>query len=123
MKKLFSLLMAIVALPLMGSVSQVDSSQFNQATAKGIAIVDFYADWCGPCKQFAPVFESVSSEMEGKAVFLKVNADQAPDILQKHGVRALPTIIVFKNGSEFARKVGPADAETLRGYVKSASKN
>ncbi len=121
MKKFLSTLMIMAALPLMGSVSQVGSAQFNQAISQGVAVVDFYADWCGPCKQFAPTFESISNEMAGKASFLKVNADQSPDILQRHNVRALPTIIVFKNGTEFARKVGPADAETLRGYVRAAS--
>ena len=61
-------------------------------------LVDFWADWCGPCKMIAPVLNEVATEQEGKAVIAKLNIDEAPEIAARFGITAIPTLIVFKNG-------------------------
>ncbi|MBQ7384430.1 MAG: thioredoxin [Clostridia bacterium] len=72
-----------------------------------VAVVDFYADWCGPCKMFAPVFEELANEKED-VVFGKVNVDEAPALAQRFGVMSIPTVIVLKNGIQTAQNVGLA---------------
>ena len=61
-------------------------------------LVDFWAEWCGPCKMIAPVLNEVATEQEGKAVIAKLNIDEAPEIAARFGITAIPTLIVFKNG-------------------------
>lgn len=77
-------------------------------------IVDFWAEWCGPCKQFGPVFEDVSNNMDN-VIFAKVNIDENPDTPTKYGVRGIPTMLMFKNGEVAAMKVG----NTSRGDFES----
>jgi thioredoxin 2 len=69
-------------------------------------LVDFYADWCGPCKIIAPVVDDVAHAHAGKVVVLKVDSDQAPHLSQKYDVRGIPTLLVFRNGKEAGRHVG-----------------
>ena len=71
----------------------------------GIALVDFYADWCGPCKMIAPIVESIANEHDDVVVG-KLNIDEAYDIAVKYQVMSIPTLIVFKNGIEVSRSVG-----------------
>lgn len=76
-------------------------------------LVDFYADWCGPCKMMAPIVEKVAEELEGKAKVGKVNVDQNQDLAIKYNIMSIPTIIIFKNGEESRRIVGVRDKEEL----------
>ncbi|MBQ7718297.1 MAG: thioredoxin [Clostridia bacterium] len=76
-------------------------------------LIDFYADWCGPCKMIAPEIEELESEMGDKAVFCKINVDDAESIALSLGIDAIPTIIIFKNGSEAARSVGLVSKDQL----------
>jgi len=69
-------------------------------------MVDFYADWCGPCKMAAPIIEELSEEYEGKAVIGKLNVDDNNQTAAKYGVMSIPTVILFKDGKEAGRKVG-----------------
>lgn len=88
---------------------------FEKALASGRAMmVDFWADWCGPCKMLAPVIEALAEEYEGKIVTGKVNVDEEPGLAQKYGIMSIPTVIFFKDGKEVERKVGlqPAEAFT-----------
>lgn len=75
-------------------------------------LVDFYADWCGPCKMIAPLVEELAKEYEGKATIVKLNVDENMDTSQKYGVMSIPTLIFFKDGKEVDRVVGalPKDA-------------
>lgn len=68
--------------------------------------VDFYAEWCGPCKISSPIIDRMSEEYKGKAILTKLDVDDNPEIAQKFGVMSIPTVIVFKNGKEVDRKVG-----------------
>ena len=76
-------------------------------------LVDFYADWCGPCNAMSPVIEEVAKELEGKAKVGKINVDENSDIAVEYNVMSIPTLIVFKNGKEEKRLVGLRDKEEL----------
>ncbi len=76
-------------------------------------LVDFYADWCGPCNAMAPVIEELEKELEGKAKVGKINVDENSDIAVEYNVMSIPTLIVFKNGKEEKRLVGLRDKEEL----------
>ena len=80
------------------------------------AIVDFYADWCGPCKMFAPVFEEASQESDIN--FIKLNVDEYSDIAREYGVMTIPTIILFKNGNEIKRFTGFIPNDELIKFLK-----
>ena len=76
-------------------------------------LVDFYADWCGPCNAMAPVIEELAKELEGKVKVGKINVDENPDIAVEYTVMSIPTLIVFKNGKEEKRLVGLRNKEEL----------
>lgn len=76
-------------------------------------LVDFFADWCGPCKMMAPIVEELATELEGKAKVGKLNVDENSDIAIEYNVMSIPTLIVFKNGKEEKRLVGVRNKEEL----------
>lgn len=87
---------------------EITSNQFEQEVlqAEVPVLLDFYADWCGPCKMLMPVLEQLSTKLEGKAKFVKVNVDHAPDLAAKFGVMSIPTLVAFYQGKEVFKKVG-----------------
>ncbi len=91
-----------------GATVTVDDSNFQQVVLQSSqpVLVDFWATWCGPCQQIAPVVAEVSSEYEGRAVVAKLDVDESPEIAAKYGVDSIPTLIVFHNGEELTRIVG-----------------
>lgn len=96
---------------------------FEKALASGqLLMVDFWADWCGPCKMLAPVIEGLGDEYEGKAIVGKINVDEEQELAIRYGVMSIPTVIFFKNGEEVDRKVGVLPAaqftEALEKYLK-----
>lgn len=76
-------------------------------------LVDFFADWCGPCKMMAPIVEELATELDGKAKVGKLNVDENSDIAVEYNVMSIPTLIIFKNGKEEKRLVGVQDKEEL----------
>lgn len=100
----------------------VDAARFDKHIARNDipVVVDFWAEWCGPCRAMAPFFERVAGEMEPAVRFLKLDTDQAPELSARYGIRGIPTTIAFKGGKEAARRVGAMDASTLRGWVGQA---
>jgi thioredoxin 1 len=86
-------------------VSDADFEQ-NVLKASGAVLVDFWAEWCGPCKQIAPILDQVAEERKGSLTIAKVNIDQNPETPQKYGVRGIPTLILFKDGKAVSTKVG-----------------
>lgn len=87
---------------------------------KEFCIVDFYADWCGPCRALSPILKEVESEVKGLKVY-KVDTQENPSLTIKHGVRGIPALILFKDGKEVSRKVGLSSKEVLINWVKENS--
>jgi thioredoxin 1 len=91
----------------MKKMLELDTKTFSEAINNNQPVaVDFWAEWCGPCKMFAPVLEELSDELDGKAVFGKVNIDDYAELAQKYDVAMIPTLIVFKGGEPVDRLVG-----------------
>lgn len=83
-------------------------------------LVDFYADWCGPCKAMGPVVEALAGEYEGRAKVCKLNVDDSQDVAVEYGVMSIPTFIVFKGHDVKAKFVGMQDKKTLAGALDAA---
>lgn len=91
-----------------------DSNFQTEALDKeGVAVVDFWAEWCGPCRLVGPVIDELSKDYEGKATVGKVNVDTNPEVSMKYGVRSIPTILFLKNGEVVDKHVGTATKQTL----------
>lgn len=92
----------------------VNDSNFETEVLKSElpVLVDFFAEWCGPCKMMGPVVEQIADDFKGRAKVVKLNVDEAPETAEKYGVMSIPTFILFKNGEVSKQKVGgmPKDA-------------
>lgn len=98
------------------AIIKADANNFLENISSGLVLVDFYADWCGPCKMLAPVLEEVSKEMEGLTI-VKLNVDDVPTIANQYGIRSIPTIILFKNGNKVAQSMGFQPKEMLTAWI------
>ncbi|ETI58958.1 thioredoxin [Sphingobium sp. C100] len=95
------------------------SFQEDVIAADKPVLVDFWAEWCGPCKMIGPALEEISEELGDKVTIAKINIDENPDAPGKYGVRGIPTMILFKNGEVSATKVGAAPKSALKGWIES----
>ena len=88
--------------------------------ADGPVLVDFWAEWCGPCRMIGPALEELSSEMGDKVTIAKVNIDENPEAPAKYGVRGIPTMLLFKDGEVVAQKVGAAPKGAIQQWLEGA---
>jgi thioredoxin 1 len=87
--------------------------------ASGPVLVDFWAEWCGPCKMIAPALEELAKDMAGKVTVAKINIDENPETPRRYGVRGIPTLMLFKNGQVAATKIGALAKNALYQWVES----
>jgi thioredoxin 1 len=96
----------------------IEESQFKDAVANGITVVDFWAEWCGPCKMLTPILEELDSEMDG-VKFIKVDADANSDLAAALGVASIPSVFIFKDGEPVANQIGAKPKALMRKFIES----
>ncbi|MGC5781291.1 thioredoxin [Methylobacterium sp. NFXW15] len=104
----------------MATVKVTDAS-FEQDVLKSAepVVVDFWAEWCGPCRQIGPALEEIATDLQGKVKIAKVNVDENPQIAQQYGIRSIPTLLLFKNGERVDQKVGAAPKGDLSRWIST----
>lgn len=103
------------------SLKHLDDANFNSEIAQGVTFVDFYADWCGPCRMIAPIVEELATELNGVAKIAKLDIESAQTTTSNLGITSIPTMILFKDGKEVKRIVGVRDKESLKGMIQAAA--
>jgi thioredoxin 1 len=103
----------------MGKYIELTNDNFEASTSTGVALVDFWAPWCGPCRMISPVIEELAEEFEGKAAICKVNTDEQQELSTKFGVRSIPTIVFMKDGEVVDTMVGAASKQAFTDKLNS----
>ena len=85
----------------------------------GVSVIDFWAEWCGPCRMVGPIIEELATDFDGKAVVGKVNVDHNPEISMKYGIRSIPTILILKNGEVVDKQVGVTTKQALAQKIEA----
>ena len=103
-----------------GSATVLTDADFAQVTSKGVTLVDFWAEWCGPCRMQGPIVEKVAEQYAGRAVVAKLDVDANRQTAEKFGIRSIPTIIVFKDGDIFRQMVALQSEDKLKSVLDEA---
>ena len=104
------------------AVGKVSDATFENDVlqASGPVVVDFWAEWCGPCRQIAPALEEISTSLNGKVTIVKLNVDENPATAAKYGIMSIPTLMLFKNGELASRQVGAQPKAKLEQWITAA---
>ena len=104
------------------SVGKVSDATFETEVLKSAepVVVDFWAEWCGPCRMIAPALEEIAGSMNGKVKIVKLNVDENPRTAEKYGIMSIPTLMLFKNGELASRQVGAAPKQKLEQWITQA---
>jgi|SRR5580704_15678727 thioredoxin 1 len=104
------------------AVGKVSDADFESEVLKstGPVVVDFWAEWCGPCRQIAPALEEIAGSLTGRVKIVKLNVDENPQTASRYGVMSIPTLMIFKNGEMASRQVGAAPKQKLEQWITGA---
>jgi thioredoxin 1 len=104
------------------AVGKVSDADFESEVLKSAApvVVDFWAEWCGPCRSIGPALEEIAGSLDGKVKIVKLNVDENPQTATKYGVMSIPTLMIFKNGQMASRQVGAAPRQKLEAWISGS---
>jgi thioredoxin 1 len=104
------------------AVGKVSDTTFDTEVLKasGPVVVDFWAEWCGPCRMIAPALEEISGSLGDKVKIVKLNVDESPATATKYGIQSIPTLMIFKNGQMASRQIGAAPKQKLEQWITAA---
>jgi thioredoxin 1 len=104
-------------------VHQLNTQNFKQFTSQSdkLVVVDFWAEWCGPCRMLGPIFEELSTELNDKLIFAKVNVDESPELAEQFGISSIPVVHITKNGQSIAEQIGFVPKEQWLTFFKNYS--
>jgi len=104
------------------AVGKVSDSTFASEVLKATSpvVVDFWAEWCGPCRSIAPALEEIAGSLGEKVKIVKLNVDENPQTAAKYGIQSIPTLMIFKNGQEASRQIGAAPKQKLEHWITPA---
>jgi len=105
-----------------GNIVEITDQNFAETIEEstGLAMIDFWAEWCGPCRIIAPIVEELAEEYDGKVKFSKLNVDDSPAVSTKYGIRSIPTLLVFKDGKPIDQIVGAVPKREVQKRVDAA---
>ena len=103
-------------------VGKVSDATFEAEVLKSAepVVVDFWAEWCGPCRMIAPALEEIAGSLNGKVKIVKLNVDENPTVAAKYGIQSIPTLMLFKNGELASRQVGAAPKQKLEQWITTS---
>ena len=105
----------------MSNATELTTANFESEVKQGVTLVDFWAEWCGPCKMIAPVIDELAKEYGGKAKVAKINVDNEGELAMKYNVSSIPTLLILKDGEEKKRFVGVTSKSELASALDSAA--
>lgn len=101
------------------NVLDLNDQNFDDSIKSGVVLIDFYADWCGPCKMMTPVIEEIANEFDGKAKIAKLDIEQSQHTTAKLQITSIPTLMIFKNGSLVEKMIGVQNLDKLRNLLQA----
>ncbi|HEY4857382.1 MAG TPA: thioredoxin [Xanthobacteraceae bacterium] len=104
------------------AVGKVSDTTFESEVLKATSpvVVDFWAEWCGPCRMIAPALEEIAGSLDGKVKIVKLNVDENPKTAAKYGIQSIPTLMIFKDGQMASRQIGALPKQKLEDWIKAA---